>query len=213
MTEPTTPAPFTPTPGLVGRIKDILTKPAETWDVIEGEAGDIKSIYLSYVAPLAAIGPVAAFLHSVLFGYSFLGISYKPSIGSAISTFIVTYLLALASPFVMSLILDALAPTFGGTKDRLKAFKVAAYSSTASWVAGIFSLIPWLGALSILGLYSLYLLYVGLPKLMKSPADKSVGYIVVAIIVSILVYLVIGAISAPLMSMGAGGSTITIPGN
>lgn len=209
MTDPV--SPFSPSSGLVGRVKDIIMKPGPTWDVIDGEADDIKSIYMRYIIPLAAIGPVASFLHSVLFGYSFLGVSYKPSVGSAISTAIVTYLLALVSPFVLSLIIDALAPSFGGTKDKVKAFKVAAYSSTPSWVAGIFGLIPGLGALAILGLYSLYLLYVGLPKLMKSPEDKAIGYIAVVIVVSIVVYFIIGAISAPLMSMGASGGSITLP--
>ena len=76
---------------------------------------------------------------------------------------------------MLALIIDALAPTFNGTKNQIQALKVAAYCSTASWMAGIFALIPGLRFFGILGLYSLYLLYLGLPVLMKSPQGKGDG--------------------------------------
>jgi Yip1 domain len=202
-----------PASGLIGRVKDILMKPKETWDVINGESDTIQSLYMKYVLPLAAIGPVASLLHSVLFGYSLFGITYKPSVTSAVSTAVISYLLSLVGVFLLSLIIDALAPTFGGTKNNLKAFQVAAYSYTAIWVAGIFGLLPVVGILTILGLYSGYLLYLGLPVLMKVEQDKAIGYIVVIVIAAIVVYMVLGALVAPLMSLaGAGGSTITLPG-
>ena len=103
---------------------------------------------------------------------------------------VITYVLALVSVYVNALIIDALAPSFGGTKNSLKAFKVAAYSGTAAWVAGIFQIIPLLGILGILGLYSLYLLYLGLPRLMAVSADKAIGYTVVVVISWIVVYAV-----------------------
>ena len=37
------------------------------------------------------------------------------------------------------------------------------------------------------GLYSLYLLYLGLMRVMKSPPDKAVGYAVVVVLVAIVV--------------------------
>jgi hypothetical protein len=201
-----------PAAGLMGRAKDILMKPKETWDVIDGESDTVQSIFMKYVLPLAAIGPVATFLHSVLFGYSLFGITYKPSVTSAVSTAVISYILSLVGVFLLSLIIDALAPTFGGTKNNVKAFQVAAYSYTAAWIAGIFGLLPVIGILGIVGLYSLYLLYLGLPVLMKVEQDKAIGYIVVAVIASIVVYLVLGALVAPLLSMtGMGGSTITLP--
>src|SRR3546814_4593139 len=69
--------------------------------------------------------------------------------------------LTIVGVFLFALIIDWLAPRFGGTSSRVQAVKVAAYSATAGWVAGIFALVPSLAMLSILGLYSLYLLYLG----------------------------------------------------
>jgi hypothetical protein len=78
-----------------------------------------------------------------------------------------------------------------------QAIKLAAYSMTAELVAGIFYLIPSLSMLAIVGaLYSLYLFYVGLPTLMKSPADKTPAYAVVVIVACIVLYFIIGMITS-----------------
>jgi uncharacterized protein YqgC (DUF456 family) len=72
------------------------------------------------------------------------------------------YGLSLAMVYVLALIADALAPSFGGQKREMSALKLVAYSSTAAMVGGIFAMIPALGALTLLAaLYSLYLLYLG----------------------------------------------------
>lgn len=180
---------------LIDRAKNIILKPKEEWPVIGAESTTIADIYKSYVIPLAAIPAVAGLIGSLTMGVSILGISYRPSVTGAISTAVVQYVMALVSTFILALIIEALAPTFGGVKDRTQAFKVAAYSSTAAWLAGIFSLIPALSILGILGLYSLYLLYLGLPLLMKAPAEKAMSYTVVTIIAAIVLFLIIGAIT------------------
>ena len=90
----------------------------------------------------------------------------------------------------------------------MQALKVAAYSSTAAWLAGIFILIPALGFLQILGLYSLYLLYLGLPRLMKTPEDKALVYTAIVIVAAFVIFAVIGAvgsffISYPIRGIGS----------
>ncbi|HEU5393422.1 MAG TPA: Yip1 family protein, partial [Candidatus Methylomirabilis sp.] len=168
---------------LVDRVKNILLNPRQEWAVIDTEVTTPVDLYKGYIIPLAAIGPVASFIGSTVFGYHlpFVG-TFRTPVGSALSAMIVTYLLTLAGVYVLSLIIDALAPSFGGTKSQIQALKVAAYSSTASWVAGIFSLVPGLRWLGILGLYSLYLLYLGLPVLMKTPAEKAMAYTILVIL-------------------------------
>ena len=74
------------------------------------------------------------------------------------------------------------------------------YSSTPVWIAGVLSLIPMLGVLTIIAaLYGLYLLYIGLPVLMKNPEDKSIGYtaliVVCYIVAALIVSVVIGALA------------------
>ena len=78
---------------------------------------------------------------------------------------ILSYALALVAVWVFALIINALAPTFGGQKDPVQALKAAAYAMTAAWIAGVANIIPFLGMVIMIAgaVYSVYLLYLGLP--------------------------------------------------
>jgi hypothetical protein len=178
---------------LVDRVKNILLSPGTEWRAIDAEPATVSSLYTGYIAPLAAIPAVCQAIGMSMIGMSiaFLG-NYKTPIGSALTSAVVTYVFSLAAVYIIALIVDGLAPTFGGTKNMTQALKVVAYSYTAAWVGGVFALIPALGIITLLfALYSLYLLFLGLPVLMKSPADKAVGYTVVVVICTLLVSWVI----------------------
>jgi hypothetical protein len=180
---------------LVDRVKGILLAPRKEWPVIEAESATTASIFTGYIIPLAAIPAIAGFIGWSLIGGSVLGVSIRVPISTGITGAVVRYVLSLVACYVLALIIDALAPSFGGTKNSIQALKVAAYSSTAGWVAGIFTILPALSVLGLLGLYSLYLLYLGLPVLMKAPQEKAVGYTVVVIICAIVLFVVVGAIT------------------
>jgi hypothetical protein len=180
---------------LVDRVKGILMAPRKEWPVIEAESATTASIFTGYIIPLAAIPAVAGFIGWSLIGGRVLGVSIRVPISNGITGGVIRYLLSLVACYVLALIIDALAPTFGGTKNSIQALKVAAYASTAGWVAGIFSILPALSVLGLLGLYSLYLLYLGLPVLMKAPQEKAVGYTVVVILCAIVLFVVVGAIA------------------
>jgi hypothetical protein len=186
---------------LVDRVKNILLTPRQEWAVIDAEPTVPVELYKQYIMPLAAIGPVAGMIGSTVFGYRvpMMG-TFRAPIGQAFAAMVVTYLLTLGGVYVLALIIDALAPSFGGTKSQLQALKVAAYSSTASWVAGIFSLVPGLRFLGILGLYSLYLLYLGLPVLMKAPEEKALAYTILVILAALVLFLVIGLVAGSFLS-------------
>jgi hypothetical protein len=187
---------------LVDRVKNILLNPRQEWAVIDAEPTAPVELYKEYIIPLAAIGPVASAIGALAFGYRGFGITYRPPVGTVLSSALVTYLLTLGGVYVLALIIDALAPNFGGTQNQGQALKVSAYSSTASWVAGIFGLVPALSWLGILGFYSLYLLYLGLPVLMKVPEEKAMGYTAVVIIAAIVLFLVVGLVAGTFMSGG-----------
>jgi|CXWL01.1.fsa_nt_gi hypothetical protein len=199
--------------GLIARVKNIILTPSAEWDVIEKEPAEIAGLYKSYIMILAAIGPVAGMIKGVVFGYSVLGITYRPGIMQAAVTAITSYIITLVGVFILALVIDALAPSFGATKNRIQAFKVAAYSSTAVWLARTLELLPGLGTLILLlGVYSLYLLYLGLPRLMKSPADKAMGYTAVTVVAAIVVAFVSSLVLVPVVAMMGAGGALTAPG-
>jgi len=178
---------------LVARVQAILLNPKTEWPVIEREPGEVGFLFTNYVAILAAIPAVCGFV-----GLSIVGIGgYRSPLFSGLLSAIVGYILAFVGVYVVALIVDALAPSFNGQKNFGNALKLVVYSWTAAWLGGVFSLIPALAILGLLcALYSLYLLYLGIPVLMKSPDDKSLIYTVVAVVCAIVVSIVIGAIPA-----------------
>ena len=121
--------------------------------------------------------------------------------------------MGLLNIFIHSLIIDALAPSFGGTRNQVQATKVAAFSATAGMVAGIFMLLPMAGGLLALvgGLYGLYLLYLGLPLLMKVAAEKAVPYVAAVIVAAILLYFLVGLITGSVVGALMGPSMV-VPG-
>ncbi len=191
---------------LIERVKGILLKPRQEWQTISGETTTIAELYRNYVVILAAIGPVASII-----GMSIVGIrlplsgSFRVSIFTSFSSAVVHYVLTLVGVYVLAVIIDALAPTFSGEKNINQAFKVAAYSFTPGWIVGVVALIPSLSPLGILGLYGLYLLYLGLPVLMKSPQEKSLGYTIAVIIAAVIIFVLIGAISRAFISYPTPG--------
>ena len=193
---------------IVERVKGICLKPNVEWGIIAEESRSTVDLFRSYVAPLAAIGPIAAFLGGSLVGRTvpYLG-TYRVPIGAGLVLAVFTFVMALVGVYVLSLIIDVLAPRFGGEKNRAQALKVAVYSYTPAWVAGALHLLPTLGLLVLLAaIYGLYLLYLGLPRLMKCPQEKAVGYTVVVVLCAIVLTVVIGLVGGAIAASGLAGA-------
>jgi hypothetical protein len=192
----------TQTSSIVNRAKAIIMSPATEWPKVAAETSSTKDILLKYALPLILIAPVCTFVGSQLFGYGVLGISFKPTIAASLTLAIVSLVSALVSLFVISYVANFLSPKFGGKDNFNDAFKLVAYAMTASWLAGVFGLVPVLGILGLLGLYSLYLFYVGATPVMGVPEDKAVGFTVVTVVIAIVVMLVFNLITGSI----AGGA-------
>jgi Yip1 domain/Deuterolysin metalloprotease (M35) family len=173
--------------GIIDRVKNILISPKSEWPVIASEGGTIGSTYSGYVVILGAISAVATFLQYAVFGIGAFGIYAKVSVLSALSSAILVFLMLMALVYVLSLIVNALAPTFDGQKNHLNAFKLVGYGMTASMLASLFLMLPGIGFLGIfISLYSFYVLYTGLPVMMKNPPEKTTAYFVVLFICSLV---------------------------
>lgn len=188
---------------LVARAQAILLKPKEEWVKIKGESTPIAQLFTSYAVLLAAVPAVARFIGRGLVGrrIPFAGWVRFP-IGSALFEAILYYVFTLVSIYVSGIVINALAPSFGSKQSMENAMKLAVYSMTPMWIGGVFYIIPFLGFLALLAsLYGLYILYLGFDNpLMDTPKDKVVGYLLVSIVVivvlSMVVFLVLGAIFA-----------------
>lgn len=182
---------------MTGRVKGMLLEPRTTWKEIDTEFTKPGEIWGKYIIPLAAIGPIALTVGLLMFGQriAFTSLTSSVTLTGAISAGIGSYVLALLMVFVLSRIISLLAPGFDGQRNDVQGLKAAAYSSTASWVGGVFLILPALGIVSLVfSLYSLVLLYVGLPIVMKVPQSRAMGYTAVVIIIAIVIFLIAQAI-------------------
>jgi len=193
---------------IVERAKNILLNPKAEWDKISEEETSQGALLGSYVVPLALIPAIAGFI-----GYGFIGyntILFKMSgISWGIHHAVISFAGSLLGVIITSFVVNALAPNFGSQKNPVKAMQLVAYSFTPSWVAGILNILPSLGSIAtLIGLYGIYLMYLGLPKLMKTPGDKVVIYLIVTIVVVIVVYLIISSILGAILASVIGLSLI-----
>lgn len=185
---------------LIDRVKNILLSPVSEWGKIKDETYTVADLFLRYAMILAAIPAIAAFI-----GFSVIGLSYgfgtvRIPIGSGLTHSILSYVFNLAGVYLMAVIIDLLSPYFGASKDMDTALKVAVFSMTPAWVAGVFYIIPSLSIIGMIaGFYGLYLLYLGIKQLKDAPADKEMTYfaaiIVSAVVVNFIIYAVVRAIS------------------
>jgi len=188
---------------IVSRVQALVLKPKDEWVKIKAESTTVAQLFTSYAMILAAIPAAAQFIGFGLIGrrYPFVGV-IRLGIGTSLLRAIFTYVFSLITVYVFALIINALAPTFTSKPNMLNAMKLAVYSMTPGWVAGVLYIIPYLDIIVILAsLYGLFILYLGFATpMMETPKDKVMGYFVVSIIVviilSVVVWLVVGAIFA-----------------
>lgn len=194
--------------GLIPRVRQILFSPKTEWEVIGGEATASAKIWTGYILPLAALSSIAGLIGGLVFGNpldSVMGSQLGAALGIKfgvrfyLQTAIMGFVGSLVGCALVSWLVGVLAPTFGATAPGNTGLKIAAYSYTAAWVAGLFGIVPMLSVLGLLGLYSIYLLFLGLKALTGVPEGKAIPYTASIFVAALVVMLVVGALSSRMM--------------
>jgi hypothetical protein len=177
---------------LIARVKTILIDPTAAWPAVEKDIGDPALLLRRYVAALALIPPLAGFVGAALIGaVTPSGAIARASLFNGAAGAVFGYVMSCATVLLLGLIINLLAPLFGGQRDFNNAFKLAVYSFTPVWIAGIFLVLPGLHFLALLGCYGAYLLWLGLPRLTKTPEDQVANFTaVIAACALALLYIV-----------------------
>jgi len=157
---------------ILSRAWGLLREPKKEWEQIRAEETTVPNILLGYVAPLAAIPPVCDLIGSALFNRL---IQIDP--GEALIRAVITWIVSIGLVFFLGVLINAVAENFDGDRNDLAAQKIAAYSLTPAFISGVFSLWPPLWWLSLFALAAMvFLMYRGLPILMKAPVERAMGY-------------------------------------
>ena len=206
---------------IVERAKAITLNPVATWPVIDAETHTPQSLFVPYMLILAAIPAVAMFIGMSIIGMGGFGFSMRLPVATGLAMMVTNYVLTLVMTFAMGWLVSALAPTFGGQSSSIQGLKLVVFGGTPMLLAGIFHLLPALGIISLLvAFYALYVMYIGMPVLMKNPKEKTIPYMLVVAVCGILAAMVLGAVSSAFRpghadfkmgGMGAGDVTIDTP--
>jgi len=164
---------------VIQRARALLVTPRTEWPVIAMEPATVQGLYRDYLMILAAIPPFCQFVKLSILGYAWHGFRvYRLGMGTGLTAAMVEYVTSLAAIYLLAIIVEALAPNFGGESNRLQALKVTGYAYTASWIAGVGVILPGISVLIVLAgaIYSVYLFYLGLPSTMKVLPERAAGF-------------------------------------
>jgi hypothetical protein len=187
---------------IISRVKAVLFDPPNAWTSIKAEQATIKELYLNYFLVLAALPPLCGFLGNVIFGVTlpFIGTIHPPFF-SALGGALFRYVLSLGGMYVLALILQFVAKNFSGNPDLSNTFKLAAFSYVPAYVFGVLGIMPGFVAMigGLLSLYSIYVFWTGVTPMTDVPEGKKIPFTIVSAILAIIVFAVIGVISAAMV--------------
>lgn len=157
---------------ILSRAYGLLREPKKEWEQIKAEETTIPNILIGYIAPLAAIPPICGLIGALIFEPVRVG-----PLDAALISVVVTWIVSIGLVFFLGVLVNVVADNFDGDQNELAAQKIAAYSLTPSFLSGVFSLWPPLWWISLFALAAMiYIMFRGLPILMKAPEDRALAY-------------------------------------
>lgn len=175
------------------KIRNIILNPKEVWPKLREERTSLATLY-GYAIALAAVPTAAKLIGINMIGSPMMEITLGSFTVSYFWSVVFSYLLSLVGIKIISLIVDALAPRFESERNIINATRLVVYSWVPYWMAGILYLIPYLSFVVLAAsFYSVYVFAIGLPVMMGTPREKAFTYILAVIVLSTLVFFVMGA--------------------
>lgn len=168
------------------RAKNLLINPQVEWVRIDSESTSRKELMKGYVIPFVILIAICSFIGSSIFSlqlYSFSVIIIKSLISAA---------LIIAGVLLSSVIINELCPSFATQKNPDATFKLIVYSFTSFYVSlCLVGLLPDLAILTILGLHSIYLFWLGTSAILKTPEVNKPGFVIVSFLIMIGIYAIL----------------------
>ncbi len=186
---------------LLQRVKNILLTPRTEWPVIEREFTEPAFLFVRYVAILALIPALAGFIGQSLVGVTVSVGTFREPIVSGLANAAISYLLSFVIVYVVAMAADLLAQSFGGRRNSLQALKLSVYAHTPVWLSGVFLVMPGLRFLTVLGLYSLVLVWMGATPVMDVPRKRAPLFALAVVAIGVIVTLALALITAVVFAL------------
>ena len=184
---------------LFRRACDLLLAPTATWSTIATETSDARTLYTTYLLPLAALPALASWIGLCVVGFSSAGEAVRLSPLAGLINALLGYVLSLLTIFILARFANRLASNFSGQPDPAAALRLIGYSSTPALLGGIFAVVPhWAGLGLVPTLYAAFVLARGIPVLMRSNPERTLSYTTILMIGTLALGTINGAILAAL---------------
>jgi len=191
----------------IAHVFGLLISPNDTWKKISAEDNTISGHLLGYVLILAAIGPVAGYIGTTTVGWQ-IGAreAVKLSPESALSISVMYYIMTVLAVIGLGLLVQWMAKTYKGDCIIGRAISLAGYTATPIFLIGIAEIYPVLWVNLVIGLpalgYTVYLLYSGVPIMMKVTEDK--GFLMSSALLGLGMVALVSMMGAMALAWGMG---------
>ena len=188
----------------------LFSHPDREWEAIGAESCTIGNCYLRHVLILAALPAVSALVGSTQVGWQIgVGSAIKLSLPSALIIGAVFYVAMLAAVVTMGEFIHWMASTYDAEAPIERCVVLSAYTATPLFLAGVLTLYPLLWLNMLIGLlalaYTIYLLYLGVPIVMRVPKEQ--GYMFSSSILTVGMVMLVGLMAVTIMLWSSGGAT------
>jgi hypothetical protein len=170
-------------------ILHLFIQPEKAWKSIEIEDSSPKQLFLILILPLLLLMAICNFS-----GYQLFDQNPSQHINMHLFSASATFLFSILSIYISTLLVSKFAHFDNKTKRFNTAFTLISYS----FVPGILFnslafLFPTISYLTILSLFSFYILYKGISPILSIPDDKKSGYFTFILIGLLSIYAILGA--------------------
>lgn len=194
---------------ILNHLWGIYAHPKQEWHEIEQRHEGV-SFSLSHILIIALIPAVMGYFSAVYKGWSIgVGDRIFLSNSSALFMAIGLYCALVGGVFALAYMIKWMSKTFDSDPTYTQALEVSSYTATPMFMVGFAAFYPELWffiSVALVGLsYSVYLLYTGVPIVMRIPEDE--GFVYASSVVTVgLIFLVVAMTgSIVLVNWALGG--------
>ena len=181
------------------RIANIISSPEKEWQVIMSENPSRTSLIV-YALILSLIPFLSLFIK-----YAFIGTDGYPEgnpvVGLEYGLYYFLSLILLV--YFLAWFVDFRATAFNSDKNFTRSLQLVVYSFTPYWVACLLFIfgVEKASIIQIIGLYSIYMIYMGLPSIKGTKSNRIVGYIINIAIAMIVLRMLFGYLAQYILDL------------
>ena len=185
----------------------LMARPKDEWKSIRDERCAIGKCYCSHVLLLAALPAIAYFIGTSQVGWVIGTKSVRLSTESSLYIAALTYLTMLVGVFAMGKAIHWMSQTYGAKQNLPQSIALAAYTATPLFLTGIMLIYPILWLNLLIGLmalaYTIYLLYIGVPIMMKISQER--GFLFASAVMGVGLVMLVAVLAATVVLWDMGG--------